>query len=127
MYTMGDMTHINIVVHNLEEGSSAAAHNFNSLAESSFVEGLADVARVNDTHSIVRPVWQVALNSALHGDATVEDDINKMGSDRCEGRVFSERVTGEGRVACDKTLGAHVIEGGLLSNDQCNLGKLGGE
>ena len=82
---------------------------------------------MNDTHSLVRPVWQVALDSALHGDAVVEDNINKMGSDRREGRVFSERVTGKGRVALDKTLGAHVIEGDLLSNDQCDLGKLGGE
>ena len=41
---MGDMTHINIVVPNLKEDISAAAHNFNSLAESGFVEGLADAA-----------------------------------------------------------------------------------
>ena len=38
------MTHINIVVHNLEEGISTAAHNFNSLMESGFVEGFADAA-----------------------------------------------------------------------------------
>ena len=36
-------------------------------------------------------------------------------------------MTGEGGVALDKTLGAHVIEGGLLSNDQCDLNKLGDE
>ena len=53
------------------------AHNFNNLVKSSFAEGLADAARVDSTHSIVRPVLQVTLDSTFQGDATVEDDINK--------------------------------------------------
>jgi hypothetical protein len=52
-YAMNDDdTYINVVVHNLEQGTGASAHNFNNLTERS-LKGLADAARVDRTHRIV--------------------------------------------------------------------------
>ena len=45
VYDAGYDAYINIVMRNVKEGIGAVAHNFNDLAESSFVEGLADAAR----------------------------------------------------------------------------------
>ena len=62
------------------------------------------------------------LNSALHGDTTIENDVDKARDrekvgDGCKSGVFSERVPREGRVALYQTLGMHVIERSLLRND----------
>ena len=55
-------TYINVVVHNLKQGTSATAHNFDDLTERNLVEGLVNPAGVDST---------------LHRDATVEYNIDE--------------------------------------------------
>lgn len=70
-------------------------------------------------------------NHPPHRHIAVEDDVDEtrrggenVGNQR--ERELSEQVTGEGGIALDKTLRAHIVECCFLSDDQSNLGKLGG-
>ena len=61
----------------------------------------------------------VVFDGALHGDATVEDDINE-GRDvqdignGSESRVFTKLMAGEGTVILYEAFGLHIFKGGLL-------------
>lgn len=47
--------------------------------------------------------------------------------DRSKSRIFAERATSEGRVVLDEALGAHINERSVLSDDEGDLSRLGGE
>ena len=99
----------------LDEDVAPPRDALDNLAKSSVAEAHADPARVNRDHAVVTPVLGVTLDGALHRDAAVEDDVDEGRDgedvgDRGEGRVLSERVTGERAAVLDESLGAHVLE-----------------
>jgi hypothetical protein len=102
----------------LDEDVAATSDGLNDLTKSSVSEALADPRGVDSDHGVGRAVLVITLDGALHGDSTVEDDVDEGRDgedvgDRGEGGVLSKRVTGEDAVVLDESLGAHVFESGL--------------
>ena len=59
------------------------------------------MAGVDGAHSIVGSVESVTLDGTLHGDTSIEDDVDKGIDvegiiDRSKGRVLSDGMTSEG-------------------------------
>ena len=67
----------NVEVDDLEETSSVMSNGVYDFTESGVVEGSGDSTGVDSTHSVVGPVLFITLNSALHGNTTVEDDVDE--------------------------------------------------
>lgn len=83
-----------------DEDVSSTSDSLDNLPEGSISERFADPRRVDSDHTVTRTVLRVTLDSTLHRDTSVEDDIDKSRDgedigDRSEGRVLSERVTSE--------------------------------
>lgn len=121
---------LDVVVDDLDENVAAASDRLDDLTERGVTERLADPRRVDSDHAVRRSVLRVALDGALHRDTAVEDDVDEGRDredvgDRGEGRVLSERVTGERTRGLDESLRAHVLERGLLSDDEGDLRELG--
>jgi len=62
----------------------------------------------------------------------VEDDIDKSRymediSNGSRGRIFTQRMASESISLLDKPFGTHVLESGLLSDDESNLSGLSGK
>ncbi|KAI6759681.1 hypothetical protein HG530_010361 [Fusarium avenaceum] len=121
----------NVVVDNLKEPTSLLSNVVDNELESSLVEGLADAAGVDSAHGVVGSASGITLDGNLHGKTSVEHDRHQTlnGHDLCkgsQGRVFTERVTGEGAVVGHKSLGLHVLEAGLLHQGKGGLRELSG-
>lgn len=120
---------LDVVVDDFDEDVSAPRDRLDNLAESGVSERLADPRRVDGDHTVARTVLRVTLDGTLHRDSSVEDDVDESRDgedvgDRSEGRVLSERVTGERARGLNESLGAHVLERGLLGDDEGDLGEL---
>jgi hypothetical protein len=75
---------------------------------------------------------RVALDGALHGDATVEHDVyqGRNGQNVSNGRksgVLSETVAGEGTVLLNEALHPHILEGSFLGYNKRDLSELRGK
>ena len=73
------MKYLDVEVDNLKETASPLGDIVDNLTKGSVVERLRDAARVDSTHSVVGAVLRVALDSPLHRDTTVEDDVDEGG------------------------------------------------
>ena len=69
----------NVEVDNLEEASSVVSNGVYDFTESGVVEGSGDSTGVDSTHGVVGAILRVTLDGTLHGDTTVEDDIDERG------------------------------------------------
>jgi len=47
------------------------------LTKGSITEGRQNTARVSRTHRIVRPVLRITFHGTLHGNTTVENDVDE--------------------------------------------------
>jgi len=77
-------------------------------------------------------VLKIAFNSTLHSKTAVEDDIDKSRyiedvSNGSRGRISTQRMAGENRPLLNKPFGTHVLESGLLGDDESNLSELSGK
>ncbi|KAF3401859.1 hypothetical protein F1880_009718 [Penicillium rolfsii] len=130
--TSSDVLHVgNIVVDNLQKPASLLGNDLDDVLQGLLVEGLGDTAGVDGTHGVVGATLLVTLDGNLHGQTTVEHNGNQAldGHDisqGSQGRVFTQRVTGEAAVTLDQTLGAHVLETSFLHEGEGGLGELGG-
>jgi hypothetical protein len=118
-----------VVVDDFDEDVATTSDGFDNLTKSGVSERFSDPRRVDGDHTVGRTVLRVTLDSTLHGDTSVEDDVDesrngKNVGDRSESRVFSERVTSEGARRLNESLRAHVLESGLLGDDEGDLSEL---
>jgi len=65
--------------------------------KSCVIERLADAARINGTHGVVRSTLLVALDHVLHSQTTIKYDVNEIGigqdiGDGSKGRELAQRV-----------------------------------
>ena len=75
----------------------ALAQCVNDLMKSCVVERLANTARINSTHGVVRSTLPVTLDRALHSQTTIKYDVNEIGigediGDGSKGRELAQRV-----------------------------------
>ena len=81
------VTHLDVIVDDFKQRSGTRSYVVDDLTESGVIESLGDTARIDSTHSVVRPVLRVTFNGTLHRDTTVEDEIDKRrdGKNVCNG------------------------------------------
>ncbi len=78
------------------------------LTKSCVVERLADAARINGTHGVVRSTLLVMLDHTLHSQTTIKYDVNEIGigqdiGDGSKGRELTQRVASKGGIRLDKS------------------------
>ena len=123
------MTYLDVEVDNLKETAGPLGDIVDNLTQCSVVERLRDAARVDSTHGVVGAILSVTLDSTLHGDTTVEDDVDQRGDsknvrDRSESGVLSKGVTRKGRVLLHEALRTHILERSPLGHDEGDLSEL---
>jgi len=72
------------------------------------------------------------LDSALHGQATIEYDVDERGigqdiGDGSKGRKLAQRVASEGGIGLDKAFQTQVLKGCSGHDDKGDLHKLSSE
>jgi hypothetical protein len=82
-----------------------------------------DTARVHGTHSLIRAVERIALNSSLHGDTSIENNVDhgRDGENICNRSktvIFTQRMSSKGAVLLDEALRLHILEGSLFGDDE---------
>jgi hypothetical protein len=124
--------YLDVIVDDLKQRSRDGCNAVDDFTKGGVAEGGRNAARVNSTHRVVRPVLRITFDGTLHGNTTVENDVDKRRDvenvgDRSKGGVLSKGVTSEGTISLNETFHAHILERCLLGDDESDLSELSGE